>query len=88
MNATIQSSTRSPVLAMPMIAVLVMWLLSGCSTDNQLHSTTQVRVINLESQSLQASGIAFITPTSVTGQEEDKTSVGARIFGGVETGSS
>jgi len=67
------------VLAMPMIAVLVMWLLSGCSTDNQLHSTTQVRVINLESQSLQASGIAFITPTSVTGQEEDKQAL-ALVF--------
>jgi hypothetical protein len=79
MNATIQSSTRSPVLAMPMIAVLAMWLLSGCSTDNQLHSTTQVRVINLESQSLQASGIAFITPTSVTGQEEDKQAL-ALVF--------
>ncbi|MDO8207370.1 MAG: hypothetical protein Q7T38_06070 [Gallionella sp.] len=72
MRPTIQSSTRPPMLAMSMMAVLVMCLLSGCSTDNQLHSTTQVRVINLESQALQASGIAFITPTSVTGQEEDK----------------
>jgi len=48
------------------------WLVTGCSTTNQFHATTQVRAINLESQSLKMSGIAFITPTSVTGQEEDK----------------
>lgn len=70
MHPAIQSSTRLRTL--PVMAVLMMWLLSGCSTTNQLHSTTQVRDINLGSQSLQASGIAFITPTSVTGQEEDK----------------
>jgi len=59
------------MLAIPMMGLWVMLLLSGCAT-NQLHPTTQVLAINLEPQVLKATGIAFITPTSVTGQEEDK----------------
>jgi hypothetical protein len=55
-----------------MMGLMVAWLLTGCSITPQFHATTQVRAINLESQSLRTSGIAFITPTSVTGQEEDK----------------
>jgi len=63
---------RSQMLVMPMMGLMVM-LLSGCAaTTNQVNSTTQVQAINLESHALKASGIAFITPTSVTGQEEDK----------------
>jgi len=46
--------------------------MSGCSTTKQLHSTTQTLSISLEPQALHTSGIAFITPSSVTGQEEDK----------------
>ena len=71
MHHTIQSSTRSQMLAMPMLGLMVM-LLSGCATTNQLHTTTQALSINLEPQILKATGIAFITPSSVTGQEEDK----------------
>lgn len=70
MRPAIQSPTRFYTLLV--MAVLMMWLLSGCSTTKQLYPTTQVRVISLESKPLKASGIAFITPTSVTGQEEDK----------------
>ena len=71
MHLTVQSSIRSQMLAIPMMGLWVMLLLSGCAT-NQLHPTTQVLAINLEPQVLKATGIAFITPTSVTGQEEDK----------------
>jgi hypothetical protein len=78
MHPIIQSFTRSPLLAMPMMGFMVM-LLSGCavteklnSTSRQSHSTTQVLAVDLEQQCLKTSGIAFITPTSVTGQEEDK----------------
>lgn len=71
MHLTVQSSIRSQMLAIPMMGLMVMLLLSGCAT-NQLHPTTQVLAINLEPQVLKATGIAFITPTSVTGQEEDK----------------
>lgn len=78
MRPAIQSPTR--LRALPVMAVLMMWLLSGCSTTNQLHSTTQVRDINLGSQALQASGIAFITLTSVTGQEEEDKQALALAF--------
>lgn len=71
MHLTVQSSIRSQMLAIPMMGLMVMLLLFGCAT-NQLHPTTQVLAINLEPQVLKATGIAFITPTSVTGQEEDK----------------
>ena len=71
MQPAIQSSIRAQMLAMRLMCLMAL-LLSGCSTSNQLHSTTQVLDINLTRHALQASGIAFITPTSVTGQEEDK----------------
>ena len=67
-----QSAKRSLVLALSAMGLVVILLLSGCANTNQLHSTTQTLAINLEPQVLKASGIAFITPTSVTGQEEDK----------------
>ncbi len=79
MRPAIQSSTRLHFFAIPMMGFMVAWLLTGCSTSNQFHVTTQVRAINLESQALKASGIAFITPTSVTGQEEDKQAL-ALVF--------
>lgn len=72
MHHTIQSSTRSKMLTMPMMGLMVMLLLSGCASTDQVHSTTQVLAINLKPHALNKSGIAFITPTSVTGQEEDK----------------
>lgn len=71
MHHTIQSPTRAQMLAVPMLGLMVM-LLSGCSSTNQLHTTTQALSITLEPQILKTTGIAFITPTSVTGQEEDK----------------
>ena len=55
-----------------MALMVVMLLLSGCASTDQVHSTTQVLDINLKLHALNKSGIAFITPTSVTGQEEDK----------------
>lgn len=71
MPLTVQSLVQSQMLVMPMIGLMAMLSLSGCATD-QLHSTTQALAINLEPQVLKATGIAFITPTSVAGQEEDK----------------
>lgn len=72
MHAAIRTRSRLPLAVMGMTAVVVTWLLGGCSTANRLHSTTQVQNINLNSEALKASGIAFLTPTSITGQEEDK----------------
>lgn len=72
MHLAIRSSTRSQIRAIPMMLFMAVLFLSGCTTTSQLHSTTQALAINLEPQALKATGIAFITPTSVTGQEEDK----------------
>ncbi len=50
-------------------------LLSACASPQlaqQIIPTTQVQAINLQPEALRAGGIAFITPSSVTGQEEDK----------------
>ncbi|MDD2915227.1 MAG: hypothetical protein PHP70_07905 [Gallionella sp.] len=63
--------TRLRILVMPAMGLAIM-LLSGCSAFNQIHTTTQASVINLDPQVLQATGVAFITPSSATGQEEDK----------------
>lgn len=52
--------------------------LTGCASQKfetktqQSVPTTQVLAINLRSEDLRTGGIAFITPSSVTGQEEDK----------------
>ncbi len=53
-------------------------LSSGCanetirSSTEQINSTTQVPVLNLTAKDLQMAGIAFITPSAITGQEEDR----------------
>ena len=53
-------------------------LLTGCAnqklaaTTQQNAPTTQVLVINLRSEELRAGGLAIITPSSATGQEEDR----------------
>ncbi len=60
--------SRLPLSILALIAVL----LSGCSSTGQLHSTTQYLAMDLDPQVLKTTGVAFITPTSVTGQEEDK----------------
>lgn len=53
-------------------------LLSACA-NQQLQTktqpsipTTQVLTIDLQPEDLRKGGIAFITPSSITGQEEDK----------------
>lgn len=53
-----------------MMGLLV--VLSGCANTNQVHATTQTLAIDLEPHILKTAGIAFITPSSATGQEEDK----------------
>ncbi|MBI4205666.1 MAG: hypothetical protein HY527_11630 [Betaproteobacteria bacterium] len=59
--------------------VLILALgLSGCFTA-QIFPTSQERDISLRSGDLAASGIAFITPSSATGQEEEKQAL-AMIF--------
>lgn len=74
------SSTRShvaPVRAPALLAVGLALLLTACAGPKPasppiIIPTTQVLTINLRAEDLRLGGIAFITPTSVTGQEEDK----------------
>jgi hypothetical protein len=48
---------------------------AGCSSAPVYYPTLQARVISLNKGDLEASGIAFITPSTVTGQEQEKEAV-------------
>lgn len=61
-----------------LLAIGLALLLSACA-NNQLQTktqqnvpTTQVQMMGLQSEDLRKGGVAFITPSSITGQEEDK----------------
>ncbi|NNM80223.1 MAG: hypothetical protein HKM01_07195 [Gallionella sp.] len=71
-RVNLQSLSRSKVLAMSVAGLIVMTLLSGCAVTTQSYPTTLVQSVNMEPHALQTAGIAFITPGTVTGQEEDK----------------
>jgi len=51
--------------------LLAITLLPGCSID-QVHSTADHNDFSLNKNDLETYGLAFITPSTVTGQEEDK----------------
>lgn len=55
--------------------------LAGCFIP-QVHHTVEVRVISLKPGQLESHGIAFITPSAATGQEEEKQAV-AFVFANV-----
>jgi len=61
-----------------LLAIGLALLLSACA-NHQLQTqtqqsvpTTQVLTISLQAEDLRKGGLAFITPSSITGQEEDK----------------
>ncbi len=56
-----------------LIAALV--LLAGCSSGAVYYPTVQEQVISLRAGDLDAGGVAFITPSAVTGQEQEKEAV-------------
>lgn len=59
-------------------AVAIVMFGSGCASQKlqsktqQTAPTTQVLAISLQPEDFRTGGVAFITPSSVTGQEEDK----------------
>jgi hypothetical protein len=57
--------------ALPAVLCLA---LAGCSTT-QIYPTLQEQRISLRQGDLEAAGIAFITPSTVTGQEQEKQAV-------------
>lgn len=72
---------RMPAL----LAIGFALLLSACASQKpqaeaaHILPSTQVLAINLRTEDLRAGGLAFITPSSVTGQEEDKQAL-ALVF--------
>jgi hypothetical protein len=60
--------------------IWMLLLLAGCTTvGNQIHPTTLYKNLSLQSGALQQHGIAFLTPSTVTGQEQDQQAL-ALIF--------
>jgi len=55
-----------------------LWL-AGCATQVQTYSSPQHQNLRLSTQQLAEGGLAFLTPSTVTGQEEDKQSL-AYVF--------
>lgn len=55
------------------------FLASGCSSTLQVYSAPENETRNLSAQALREGGIAFLTPSTVTGQEEDKQAL-AYVF--------
>ena len=55
--------------------LLLLLLLAGCTTDPHFYPTLQQQVISLGKGDLEAGGLAFITPSTVTGQEQEKEGV-------------
>jgi hypothetical protein len=55
--------------------LFVLLFLAGCSTAPIYYPTVREQVISLRKGDLEASGIAFITPSTVTGQEQEKEAV-------------
>ena len=64
-----------------MLVTLIVSLVYGCSTE-QIHSTVQFEDISLPPSGLKTHGLAFITPSTVTGREQDIQSL-ASIFADV-----
>ena len=50
-------------------------LLAGCSSAPVFYPTLQEQVISLRKGDLEAAGLAFITPSTITGQEQEKEAV-------------
>lgn len=63
-----------------LIWIGLLLLLIGCTTvGNQIHPTTLHKNLTLQSGALPQHGVAFLTPSTVTGQEQDQQAV-ALIF--------
>jgi hypothetical protein len=59
--------------------ICFLFLLAGCTTGSQVHPTTLHKNLSLPPGALQQYGIAFLTPSTVTGQEQDQQTA-ALIF--------
>jgi len=57
------------------LAVLLLAAAAGCSTPPTYYTTLSTQVISLQAGELESGGLAFITPSTVTGQEQEKQTV-------------
>lgn len=57
---------------LPVLAVILLALVPAACTTPQILATVQVQPLHLTSEGLRGASLAFITPSSFTGQEEDK----------------
>jgi hypothetical protein len=64
------------------VLALLLALLPACTAFDQIVPTARIHSISLEKGALEKNGLAIITPSTVTGQEEDRQAV-ALIFTGV-----
>jgi hypothetical protein len=56
-------------------ASALLFALAGCQGGMQVYPNLQQQLISLRPGDLEASGIAFLTPSTVTGQEQEKQAV-------------
>ncbi|MFO7738511.1 MAG: hypothetical protein R6V46_08560 [Desulfatiglandaceae bacterium] len=63
---------RYRLLTGMLMGMLTAGVLAGCASRPQVHSTAQHRAFSLRANDLETHGLAFITPSTVTTQEEDK----------------
>jgi hypothetical protein len=62
-----------------LMGICSLLLLVGCTTSSQIHPTTLHKNLSLPPGALQQYGVAFLTPSTVTGQEQDQQTA-ALIF--------
>ena len=57
------------------MAALALGMLAGCETTLQKYSSPEHQTFRLNGKDLSQGGLAFLTPSTVTGQEEDKQTI-------------
>lgn len=78
MRETLRQESLSPRTA-AFACLAAVLLLAGCATDLQTYASPQHQTLRLRPNELAEDGLAFLTPSTVTGQEEDKQSL-AYVF--------
>jgi len=69
---------RKTLMILRAVTLLLLPVMSGCF-GTQIYPTLEERAISLRAGDLETAGLAFITPSTATGQEEEKQAV-ALIF--------
>ena len=60
---------------MKRVVLLFIGALAGCTSAPTQYATLSDHVISLHAGELEAAGIAFVTPASITGQEQEKQAI-------------